>query len=326
MAMKEKYGSSEVADAGMHLPSAPRQAAVRNPAGEPIYRQALEHYEMTWGGYLPATPPNIVNYLVRFAGELATSTLKMHLAALSRWHVEQGFPDPTKDIRVQEVFNGIRREHPDARKQATPVQLDQLELVHSRLAMNARLAEKAADWAEVMRCRRDIAMLLIGFWRGFSGDELSRLLVEHIQYEPGVAMRVYLPRRRPGYRYAEKTFSLPALNRLCPVQAYVDWLEVADLTHGPVFQAITCWGELGELGLSRNSMIRILKSALKTSALPASRGLTHWVYSNGWNLRTLMNYVGWLDEQKALPYLDQATTFGGFADNPSWVTVMPLPK
>lgn len=44
-----------------------------------------------------------------------------------------------------------------------------------------------------MKHRRDIALVLIGFWRGVRGDELARLLVEHTQAEAAAGIMFYLP-------------------------------------------------------------------------------------------------------------------------------------
>lgn len=50
---------------------------------------------------------------------------------------------------------------------------------------------QAEDLAGYLRCRRDTALLLIGFWRGFRSDELCRLQVEHIQAEAGAGMTLF---------------------------------------------------------------------------------------------------------------------------------------
>lgn len=55
---------------------------------------------MTWGGYLPATADSIARYLAEHADTLAVNTLRQRLAALAQWHVNQGFPDPTKSPQV----------------------------------------------------------------------------------------------------------------------------------------------------------------------------------------------------------------------------------
>lgn len=59
-------------------------------------QSAVDHYEVSWGGYLPATADQIAAYLVNYAENIAISTLRQRLAALASWHKEQGIPDPTK--------------------------------------------------------------------------------------------------------------------------------------------------------------------------------------------------------------------------------------
>ena len=49
------------------------------------YRAAIEHFEVTWGGFLPATSDSVARYLVAHAGQLSINTLKLRLSALLRW-------------------------------------------------------------------------------------------------------------------------------------------------------------------------------------------------------------------------------------------------
>ncbi|MCL1477417.1 hypothetical protein MIH18_05645 [Marinobacter sp. M3C] len=85
------------------------------------YRSAVEHFEVAWGGYLPATADSVARYLADHAERLSAATLKQRLAALARWHRDQGFPDPTKAPLVRTVLKGIREEHPYRQKQAKPL-------------------------------------------------------------------------------------------------------------------------------------------------------------------------------------------------------------
>ena len=64
------------------------------------YAAAIRHYEFEWKGFLPATPENVANYLASYAETLSINTLQLRIAALAKWHVAQGFPDPTKDDLV----------------------------------------------------------------------------------------------------------------------------------------------------------------------------------------------------------------------------------
>ena len=64
------------------------------------YASAVRHFEVEWGGHLPATADSVAQYLAEYAEQLAINTLKQRLAALAQWHSEHGFVDPTRSPRV----------------------------------------------------------------------------------------------------------------------------------------------------------------------------------------------------------------------------------
>jgi hypothetical protein len=65
---------------------------------------------------LPATIDSIARYLAAYAESLSLNTLKHRLAALSRWHQDHGFPDPTKALKIRQLLKGIRTLHPAREK------------------------------------------------------------------------------------------------------------------------------------------------------------------------------------------------------------------
>ncbi|WP_397453541.1 site-specific integrase [Pseudomonas sp. NA-150] len=280
------------------------------------YKAAIEHFEVTWGGFLPATSDSVARYLAAYAGVLSINTLKLRLSALAQWHSSQGFPDPTKAPVVRKVFKGIRALHPAQEKQAEPLQLQHLEQVVGRLEQEAVQALSEADQPALLRSRRDAALILLGFWRGFRSDELCRLQIEHVQAIAGAGISLYLPRSKSDRDNLGKTYQTPALQRLCPVQAYIEWLNCAALVRGPVFRAIDRWGNLSEEGLHANSIIPLLRQALERAGIAAEqytshslrRGFASWAHQSGWDLKSLMSYVGWKDMKSALRYVE-ATPF-----------------
>lgn len=219
------------------------------------YQAAVRHFEVEWGGFLPATADSIARYLADHADTLATNTLKQRLAALAQWHIDQGFPDPTKAPVVKKVFRGIRAVHPAQEKQAKPLQLDDLERIANWLDGAIRTARLAGSRGTELRHRRDKAILLLGFWRGFRGDELIRLQADHVNAVPGEGMTCYFPQTKGDRRYAGTTFKAPALARLCPVEAVVDWMQAARITTGPLFRAIDRWGHVGDAALHPDSLV-----------------------------------------------------------------------
>lgn len=278
------------------------------------YRAAIEHFEVTWSGFLPATSESVARYLASHAGTLSVNTLKLRLSALAQWHVSQGFVDPTKAPMVRKVIKGIRALHPAQEKQAEPLQLQDLEKVIAWLEIEIREASAQHDQPRLLRGRRDSALILLGFWRGFRSDELCRLQVQDVKAIANSGISLYLPRSKGDRDNLGRTYQTPALQRLCPVQAYIEWINCAALIRGPVFRAVDRWGNLKEEGLHANSVIPLLRQALQRAGIAAERYTSHslrrgfasWAHSNGWDLKSLMSYVGWRDIKSAMRYIDAA--------------------
>ncbi|APC21426.1 MULTISPECIES: site-specific integrase [Pseudomonas] len=295
------------------------QAATRDNTRR-SYRAAIEHFEVQWGGFLPATAESVARYLAAYAGELSINTLRLRLSALAQWHSSQGFADPTKAPVVRQVFKGIRALHPVQEKQAQPLELQHLEQVVAWLDEEVARATAEQRQGDLLRARRDRALILLGFWRGFRSDELCRLQIEHVQAVAGSGISLYLPRSKSDRDNLGRTFHTPALLRLCPVQAYIEWINSAALVRGPVFRGINRWGRLSEQGLHANSVIALLRQALERAGIAGEhytshslrRGFATWAHRSGWDLKSMMSYVGWKDMQSAMRYVE-ANPFMGMA-------------
>ncbi|CAN7542662.1 site-specific integrase [Pseudomonas sp. LjRoot263] len=291
--------------------------AARRESTQRRYRQAVEHFEGEWNGLLPASSESLVRYLATYGAQLSAATLRTHLAALAHWHRQHGFADPTKATRVRDVLRGIQALHPRSPQQAEALPLRELEACIGGLAAQ----QHAGDSAVRLRAIRDQALILLGFWRAFRGEELCRLQVEHIQLRPGQGLQLYLPSSKSDRDHRGRMLCVPALKRLCPVEAYQLWLEASGLQQGPVFRAIDRWGHLAENGLNPNSLSRLLRLAFLRSdvvgegysAHSLRRGFATWASRNGWSSKALMEYVGWQDVQSAARYIDADAPFGSWA-------------
>jgi integrase len=160
--------------------------------------------------------------------------------------------------------------------------------------------------------------VLIGFWRGFRSDELGRMRVEHIEVETGRGMTVFLPRTKADRAQHGTTFKAPALSRLCPVAAFEAWIAASGMTDGPVFRRIDRWGNVGDEALHAGSFVPLLRALFGAAELPAPdsysshslrRGFATWANANQWDLKMLMEYVGWKDVRSAMRYIDAADPF-----------------
>lgn len=279
------------------------------------YDSAIRHFEVEWGGLLPSTSDNIARYLAEYAESLSLNTLKHRLAALSRWHQDHGFVDPTKAAKIRQIVKGIRTMHPAQEKRAKPLELEILQCISEWLIQAEAAAIVRGDSSDAIRHSRDRALVLLGFWRGFRADELVNLRIEFIEITPGEGMTCFLPRSKGDRQLEGRKFSCPALSRLCPVEAVENWLALSGLKEGPLYRKIDRWGQLAETGLAPGSIIPMLRKLLAQAGIANAeefsshslrRGFANWARLSGWDIRELMNYVGWGDVKSAMRYLDGA--------------------
>ena len=281
------------------------EAATRNNTRR-SYHSAVRHFEVEWGGFLPASADSVARYLAEHAKTLSINTLRQRLAALAQWHLTQGFPDPTRAPHVRKVLKGIQALHPAQERRAKPLQLTQLEKLVAWL--DQRIEAAAGETHALQVYTRDKALVLIGFWRGFRSDELTRLQVEHITVEPGRGMMIFLPRSKTDRNRLGTTYKAPALSRLCPVAAYGAWLAVSGLAEGAVFRRIDRWGQMADDGLQASSMVPLLRTLFLKAGVPQAdrysshslrRGFATWANGNQWDLKMLMSM--WVGRTYARP-------------------------
>lgn len=279
------------------------------------YGSAIEHFEVIWGGMLPSTADRIAHYLADHAGSLTLNTLRQRLAAIGRWHVEHGFVDPTKATLVKRTLKGIAELHPHREKQAAPLQLEQLEVLdnywHDGLQACASLP------SEKLRLLRNRALMLLGFWRAFRSDELCRIEVQHIEFDADAGMSLHLWRSKSDHGHSGTTYRCPALSRLCPVAACRAWLGATGIKRGALFRGVDRWGHLRNTALHPNSIVPLLRNELAAAGIEGGRysshslrrGFASWANSNDWDVKSLMEYVGWKDVKSALRYVDTSDPY-----------------
>ncbi|MFE8070008.1 site-specific integrase [Marinobacteraceae bacterium S3BR75-40.1] len=292
------------------------QAATRDNTRR-SYRAAIEHFEVSWGGLLPATADSVARYLADHAETHSVATLRQRLAALARWHRDQGFPDPTKAPLVRSVLKGIREEHPYRPKRATPLAVAQLQQLDEWLV--ARIAEARRQAHERLGTwLRNRALVLLGFWRAFRSDELCRVRIDNLSIMTGAGMVLYLGRSKNDRQAQGRTYKVPALQQCCPVEACQDWLDHLQQDTGPLFRGVDRWGHIAEKALHPNSVVPLLRQLLVDAGVASAetfsshslrRGFATWANASGWEVKALMDYVGWKEAQTALGYIEARSPF-----------------
>ena len=106
--------------------------------------------------------------------------------------------------------------------------------------------------------------------------------------------------------------------RSSPMSAPPSGVQIRSLTEGRLFRGIDRWGHIGETPLHPNSLIPLLRRLLTVAGFADAkdysshslrRGFAGWANANGWDVKALMEYVGWRDVHSAMRYLDGGDPF-----------------
>ena len=285
------------------------------------YSSAVNHFRFKWGGFLPASEGSVCDYLTDYAGKLKVSTLRLHLAGLSKWHKNQGFDDPTAHVSVKETMKGIAKHHAEETKQAHPLTIRHLVKICDRLEAQKREAIQTDNQGAILRIHRDLALILLGFWYGFRSDELSRVEAQNVTAERDKSINVFLSHSKGDADARGARYQADALRAYCPVAAYLDWIQVSGIKTGAVFRSITRWGRLAQNGINKQSIEYILNKAAEGlfpdepafSTHSLRRGFADWAVSAGWDMNTIMKHVKWQSTASAQRYMPISKDYGPLA-------------
>lgn len=104
---------------------------------------------------------------------------------------------------------------------------------------------------------------------------------------------------------------LIGLRRALSGQIQCNWLVKSDANR---------WSsEVQFPSLHPNSVVPLMRAVLQAAGLPSElysshslrRGFATWATRSGWDLKALMQYVGWRDGQSALRYVESTGVFPG---------------
>ena len=283
---------------------------------------ALRHFRDDFGGFLPATPQTIKRYILAYKDTLAPGTIRSRLSMIAGWHSDRSFPDPTKSVDIKAMMKGLRTAYQKKPKKARPLGFDEIKIIitgleaaHSEAQLLSDIRQKRKQ--ELM-CLRDKAFFLIGFWCAWRSDELIRLRVENVTLfvENGQrVLQLYLPYSK-GDREAEgREWKLVELPAQCPVNAYLDWINAAQIENGPVFCAINRWSQVSDTPIHNKSVIKMMReamvragidseSALSYSSHSLRRGFANFATTQDISAKDLMTWVGWGSIATAIAYLE----------------------
>jgi integrase len=196
---------------------------------------------------LPAAPEAVAFFLAYEAGrQVRPSTIGRRVAAIRYAHKLAGLPLPTDDERVRATVRGIRRSLGAAPSKKMPA-----------------TAERVIGMAPLAGTRlsaiRDRALLLIGFAGAFRRSELVALNADDIE-ETADGLRVTIRRSKTDQEGHGDVIAVPRGTIACPVAALKAWLQIANITEGPVFRPIAKGERISDARLTDRSIANIVKA------------------------------------------------------------------
>ena len=197
---------------------------------------------------LPASGTTVALYITWLARQgRKVSTIERALVAISQAHKLQGLPSPRSAAEVRDVLKGIRRELGIAQEHKAPLVVDAL-----RQLLEPFTLSKPIDL-------RDRALLTLGFAGGFRRSELVALDDSDLVLgNDGLTLTIR--RSKTDQEGAGRTIGIPfgGTPLTCPVRAVRDWLDMSEVTDGPLFRGVR-HGKVSEARLTDQMVARIVK-------------------------------------------------------------------
>lgn len=207
---------------------------------------------------LPAHPDTVSAYLADKAGTVTVSTLRRHLATVSKAHQVAGFPSPCRESAVRDTVSGLRRTHGTAQNEAPGLLADQLATTLDTLGND-------------LSGLRDRALLLTGWCAGLRRSEIAGLTWADLTPDPD-GLVITLRRSKTDQEGAGRLVGIArqADPARCPVVALEQWREASNPGElsAPVFVEVTRWGSMKTAHLTGQAIALIIQRRTKQAGLP----------------------------------------------------------
>lgn len=201
--------------------------------------------------FAESPPAAVLEYLAKFAGNHKVGTLERRMVSLHKAAIQKDLSSPVKSLSVQQALAGIRRTHGVRPRRVTPV-------LKSTLLEMLIVGERSQ---KKMAFARDRATLLLCFCGALRRAEACALEVADLKFLDG-GMDVLIRRSKTDGEGHGQTIFVPTANgSRCAVAAVREWLELAQITEGPVFRAVSRSDRVLPGALSPQSVALIVKRA-----------------------------------------------------------------
>src|SRR6056300_246885 len=265
---------------------------------------------------LPSEPKIVSLYLTHLSTkDLRTSTLKRRLVSIGVMHKLKGHYLDTKHPIIIENIMGIKRRKGSVQKGKKPLLISNLKLI-------INVIDKSTY--EDIRKYRDRSIILMGFSGGFRRNEIVSLDYDDLDFV-SEGLKISIKRSKTDQFGEGSVKGLPYFDntKYCPVLSLKNWIQVSNISSGPLFRRFSKGSKLSENRLTDQTVALLIKKYLKLAGIDNKNYSGHSLRSgfataaaeSGADERNIMAMTGHKSTEMVRRYIKEANLFKNNALN-----------
>jgi site-specific recombinase XerD len=265
---------------------------------------------------LPSESKTVSLYLTHLStNEAKMSTLKRRLVSIGVIHKLKGYYLDTKHPAIIENIMGIKRRKGSIQKSKKPLLINDLKNIINVIDQQEK---------ENIKKLRDRSIILIGFSGGFRRNEIVSLNYDDLDFvSEGLKISI---RRSKTDQFGEGAIkALPYFDstQYCPVVSLKKWIEISNISSGPLFRRFSKGSKLTENRLTDQTVALLIKEYLLLTGIDSKNYSGHSLRSgfatsaaeSGVEERSIMAMTGHKSTEMVRRYIKEANLFKNNALN-----------
>ena len=265
---------------------------------------------------LPSEPKIVSLYLTYLSTkDSKMSTLKRRLVSIGVIHRLKGHYLDTKHPSIVENIMGIKRRKGSIQKGKKPILINDLKKVIDVIDQ-----QKKDD----IKKFRDRSIILIGFSGGFRRNEIVSLNYDDLDFvSEGLKISIRKSKTDQFGEGAIKALPYFDSTQYCPVVSLKKWIEISNISSGPLFRRFSKGLKLSENRLTDQTVALLIKEYLLLAGIDSKNYSGHSLRSGfatsvaeaGAEERSIMAMTGHKSTEMVRRYIKEANLFKNNALN-----------
>jgi len=265
---------------------------------------------------LPSEPKIVSLYLTHLSTkEIKMSTLKRRLVSIGVIHKLKGHYLDTKHPIIIENIMGIKRRKGSIQKGKKPLLINNLKII-------INVIDEYIN--QDLKKFRDRSIILMGFSGGFRRNEIVSLDYDDLDFV-SEGLKINLKRSKTDQFGEGSIKGLPYFEnaQYCPVLSLKNWIEISNISSGPLFRRFSKGSKLSENRLTDQTVALLIKKYLKLAGIDNKNYSGHSLRSgfatsaaeSGAEERSIMAMTGHKSTEMVRRYIKEANLFKNNALN-----------